>query len=116
MASTRLTISLTESQNSELKRLARGSAVSLSQVIREACDQYITNGENVHQSGEDVHQNDEKSQIEAKYLSCLESRVEQLSEQLDKKDQLIESLTNGRLVINSGFRPLQWIRGLLSSR
>ena len=55
------------------------------------------------------HQADPPSEVEAKYITVLEDKVDLL------KDQLIESLTNGQLVVNSGFRPLRWIRGLLSS-
>lgn len=59
------------------------------------------------------HQADPPSEVEAKYITVLEDKVDLLVDLL--KDQLIESLTNGQLVVNSGFRPLRWIRGLLSS-
>tara|TARA_B100000519_G_scaffold83379_1_gene72170 strand:- start:491 stop:871 length:381 start_codon:yes stop_codon:yes gene_type:complete len=110
MPSTRVTVTLTKEQHDRLKVLAEAKAISLSEIIRECCNTYIT-------SDAEVNQADSLSEIESKYISSLEDRVELLKDQIERKDDLISGLTDGQLVhkTNTGFRPLVWIRGLLSS-
>ena len=111
MSTTRVTVSLSKEQYDRLKVIAKAESISLSELIRKCCATNMT-------SDAEKNQVDTLSKVELKYLSSLEDQVKLLKEQLDKKDQLIENLTNSKLVVNSnsGFRPLHWIRGLLSSR
>ena len=111
VSTTRVTVSLSKEQYDRLKVIAKAESISLSELIRKWCATNTT-------SDAEKNRVDMLSKVELKYLSSLEDQVELLKEQLDKKDQLIENLTNSKLVVNSnsGFRPLHWIRGLLSSR
>jgi hypothetical protein len=108
MPSTRVTVSLSKEQHERLKVLAEAKAISLSELIRECCESKTDDDASMHQANP-------PSEVEAKYITVLEDKIDLLKEQLEKKDQLIESLINGQLVVTSGFRPLRWIRSLLSS-
>ena len=58
----------------------------------------------------------EQNQVNAtfnKYIDSLEQQVIMCQEQIKNKDQLIESLKTGQLIVNKGFRPIRWIWGLL---
>lgn len=92
MPSTRITVTLSKEQYDRLKVLAEAKAISLSEIIRECCNTQI-------ESDAEEHQPNPLSEIESKYTNSLEDRVELLKDQLEKKDQLIGSLTNGEIVL-----------------
>ena len=110
MSKTRVTVTLNKEQYDRLKVLAEAKAISLSEVIRECCTAQI-------ESDAEEHQANPLLEIESKYTNSLEDRVELLKDQLEKKDQLIESLTNGEIVLkekeNSSIGFFQKVRNLL---
>ena len=106
MSATRVTVSLSKEQYDRLKVLAKAKSISLSELIRKCCATNMT-------SDTEKHQVEVLSKIELKYLSSLEGQVQLLKEQLDKKDQLIESLTNSKLVVNKNISLFQRVRNLL---
>ena len=116
MPSKAFTIRLPENLHNQLKQIAEDKDVKVVQIIREACDQYIDNGAPSNRLGSHPELHDFNATSDDRYQDLVNDKAF-LKDEIIKKNKLIESLTNGQLVhkTNNGFRPLAWIRGLLSS-